>query len=74
LFDCLGFIQTTFDTHAEDEDWKELKAALRLQGPGSKGYGIPKGGLVIVDGEGNFSTPESPLLTYVNDGGSVHQV
>ena len=49
LFDCLGFAPTVFDTHAEDEDWKELKMALQLQGPGSRGYGIPKGGVVSVD-------------------------
>ena len=40
LFDCLGFVPTTFDTHAENEDWKELKTALHLQGSGSRGYGI----------------------------------
>jgi len=28
LFDCLNFVPMTFDTHCENEDWKELPAAL----------------------------------------------
>lgn len=71
LFDCLGFVPTTFDTHAEDEDWKELKAALRLQGPGARGYGIPRGGLVSYDGQGRMTALGKALLCYVNDGGTV---
>jgi cyanophycinase len=73
LFDCLGFVPTTFDTHAEDEDWKELKAALRLQGPGAKGFGIPRGGMVVVDSQGNMDA-EIPLLRYENNGGEVQRV
>lgn len=71
LFDCLGFIHTTFDTHAEDEDWKELKAALKLQGPGAQGYGIPRGGLVSCDSRGQMAAFGKALLCYVNDGGTV---
>lgn len=71
LFDCLGFVQTTFDTHAEDEDWKELKMALKLQGPGSQGYGIPRGGLLSVDSEGRMVSFEKTLLCYVNNVGQV---
>jgi cyanophycinase-like exopeptidase len=71
LFDCLGFAPTTFDTHAEDEDWKELKVALKLQGPGTRGYGIPSGGMAIVDEQGQISTLEKPLLCYVNVEGRV---
>jgi cyanophycinase len=72
LFDCLGFVQTTFDTHAEDEDWKELKAALQLQGPGARGFGIPKGGMVVVDSNGNMDA-EIPLFGYVNTDGLVRR-
>lgn len=73
LFDCLGFAPTTLDTHAEDEDWKELKMALKLQGPGARGYGIPRGGMVIVDSQGQMTAPEKPLVPYVNDEGQVRR-
>jgi peptidase E len=71
LFDCLGFIPTTFDTHAEDEDWKELKMALKLQGPGAFGYGIPRGGLLRVESNGKMESLVETLLYFVNDNGQV---
>jgi peptidase E len=73
LFDCLGFVPTTFDTHAEDEDWRELKAALRLQGHGARGYGIRSGGLVVVDGRGRMEAAGEGLLCYVNNGGEIER-
>lgn len=73
LFDCLGFVQTTFDAHAEDEDWKELKTALRLQGPGAQGFGIPKGGMAVIDSEGGIKA-QTPLLKFVNNEGCVQRV
>ncbi len=66
LFDCLGFAATTFDTHAEDEDWKELKTALLLQGPGARGFGIPRDGMAVVDREGNIEAVGKPLLCFEN--------
>ena len=74
LFDCLGFAPTTFDTHAEDEGWKELKMALQLQGPGARGYGIPIGGMVSVDNQGQMVALEKTLLCYVNNEGQVQRV
>lgn len=74
LFACLGLAPTTFDTHAEDEDWKELKMALKLQGPGARGYGIPSGGVASVDGRGRILALEKTLLCYENVGGQVRLV
>lgn len=74
LFDCLGFVSTTFDTHAEDEDWKELKTALLLQGHGARGYGIPRDGVVVVDSEGNMEALGKVLLYYENIEGFVKKV
>lgn len=74
LFNCLGFAPTTFDTHAEDEDWKELKMALKLQGPGAQGYGIPSGGLVSVDYQGRITALEKTLLHYANVEGQVQRI
>ena len=73
LFDCLGFVPTVFDTHAEDEDWIELKKVLQLQGEGACGYGIPSGSLLRVDAEGEMTTYGKPLLCYVNLAGQVQR-
>lgn|GEM_PF-151973 len=71
LFDCLGISPLIFDTHAEDEDWKELKAALRLMGGGAVGYGIPSGGLISADSAGNLVNLTGEVLVFRNDNGSI---
>jgi peptidase E len=73
LFDCLNLIPCVFDTHAEDEDWKELKTALRLMGPGARGYGIPRDGMISADSGGNLVNMEKELLVYVNRDGTIEQ-
>ena len=65
LFDCLGFVPVTFDTHAEDEDWIELKTALRLMGDGARGCAIPRGGIISADSRGNIRNIVNKYLTYV---------
>lgn len=74
LFDCLEFIPTVFDTHAEDEDWKELKTVLRLMGPGSRGYGIPNGGMISADSKGLLINLEKAPLCFINNEGQVQRV
>lgn len=74
LFDCLGFIPTVFDTHAEDENWKELKTALRLLGPGAKGFGIPSNGMLLADSEGGLTNLEGKMLPFRNCAGAVKKV
>jgi len=73
LFNCLGIVPLIFDTHAEDEDWKELKTALKLMGKGAHGYGIPSGGMISADSSGNTVNIVKELLVYVNDNGSVRR-
>jgi peptidase E len=74
LFDCLGLVPAVFDTHAEDEDWVELKTALKLMGPGARGYGIPSGGMISADSEGRLANLEKVLLCFVNDNGRVRGI
>lgn len=74
LFNCLAFVPTVFDTHAEDEDWIELKTVLRLLGPEARGYGIPSGGMISADSQGNLVNLEKALLCYVNNSGQVQRV
>lgn len=73
LFDCLGIVPLVFDTHAEDEDWKELKTALKLMGDGAQGYGIPSGGMISADHSGNIKNIVKELLVFTNDNGDVRR-
>jgi peptidase E len=43
IFPCLDIAPVLCDTHAEGDDWEELKALLALEKAGTKGYGIPSG-------------------------------
>lgn len=44
IFQCLELAPVLCDTHAEDDDWQELKMLLRRLPAGQVGYGIPTGG------------------------------
>jgi cyanophycinase-like exopeptidase len=70
LFDCLGLVPEIFDTHAEDEDWVELKAALRLRGEGALGYGLPRGGVISADSRGNLINIVNKYLTFIYKNGA----
>ena len=74
LFDCLGFVPTVFDTHSENEGWKELKAVLRLLGPGACGYAIPSNGAVLAGSDGSLNALERPLIPFANKGGTIRQL
>jgi dipeptidase E len=63
LFPCLGFAPIICDTHGEQENWEELKVALKLADEGEKGYGIVSGTMLKV-----YPTGEVQAI-----GGSVHQ-
>jgi len=54
LFPCLGITPIICDTHAEADDWEELKAALRLKEEGTQGYGIPSGSCLKVYPDGRM--------------------
>lgn len=74
LFDCLSFVPHTFDTHAEDEDWCELKAALRLLGDGAEGCGIPSRGMVVAYSDGRLENVGDVRLTFANHGGMIERI
>jgi peptidase E len=63
LFPCLDLAPIICDTHGEQEDWEELKVALRLANEGEKGYGIISGTALKV-----FPTGEVQAM-----GGSIHR-
>jgi len=71
LFDCLAFTPRLFDVHGEDEDWVELKTALKLSGPGSRGYGLPGGSMISADSRGTLVNLEKEYLVFLNDEGRL---
>jgi peptidase E len=54
LFPCLGLADFICDTHDEDSDWEELRAAAKLERPGATVYGIPSGGALSVSPAGKI--------------------
>ena len=73
LFDCLGFVPYTFDAHGEDEDWAELKCALRLMGDGAVGHGLSNGGVYTADENGGFTAFRSAPALFENRGGKIER-
>ena len=71
LFDCLNFVPMTFDTHCEDEGWKELKCALRLMGSGSRGHGLSTGGFYTADKEGDLKILRNAPVVFRNTNGKI---
>jgi peptidase E len=71
LFSCLGIAPVVCDTHAESDDWEELRTAVLLLGPGGLGYGIPTGGVIRVEPEGKLRAQEKPAVCFINQGRRV---
>lgn len=71
LFDCLGFLPFTFDAHGEDEDWTELRCALRLLGPGAEGFGLADGGFFRADQGGVFEPLHGRPAVFINKNGNI---
>ena len=59
-FPCLGMAPLLCDTHAEQDDWEELKALLRLSGP-ETGLGIPAGAALQVRADGSLAALGKPV-------------
>ena len=71
LFDCLGFTPALFDVHGEDENWGELKTALKLLGENSRGYGLPSGSMISADSQGKLVNLEKEYLVFSNNTNKV---
>ena len=65
LFQCLGIAAVICDTHAEGDDWVELKAALQLKEAGTIGYGIPGGACLRVHPDGRTEALGKAVARYV---------
>lgn len=74
LFECLGIAPVICDTHAEEDDWVELKAALHLKEDKAVGYGIPSGGCLKVCPDGEVVALGKPVVRYARKGSKVVQL
>jgi peptidase E len=63
LFNCLGLAPVICDTHAEDDGWEELKAALRLE-KDAEGYGIASGTAIRITPDGKVTAFGGPVIHY----------
>ena len=71
LFDCMGIIPALFDVHGEEEDWAELKTALKLLGNGSLGYALPRECMISADSRGNLINLSGEYIIFANEGGRI---
>jgi peptidase E len=71
LFPCLGMTSIICDTHAEEDDWEELKAALKLKNDNTRGYGIPSGSCLKVYPDGRVEAMGGTVNQYLKKGGLI---
>lgn len=71
LFPCLGLSPVICDTHAEGDDWVELKAMLALEKDGTEGYGIPSGNGIKVFPDGRVEALGGAVPIYERRGERV---
>ncbi len=71
LFPCLGFAPVICDTHSEQDDWEELKVALKLKEDNVRGYGIVSGTAIKVFPDGKVEALGGAIHQYVRHGKMV---
>jgi cyanophycinase-like exopeptidase len=71
LFPCLNIAPVICDTHAEEDEWEELKVALRLKIDRCSGYGIPSGACLKVYPDGHIAAIGGAIAKYVKRGHKV---
>jgi dipeptidase E len=74
IFPCLGLAPVICDTHAEEDDWQELKVLLALEPENVKGYGIPSGAAIKVFPNGEVEALGGAASQYIRRGGRVERL
>jgi peptidase E len=72
IFPCLGIAPVICDTHAEGDNWEELKALLALEKDGTEGYGLPSGAAIKVFPDGRVEALGGAVPRYQRREGNVH--
>lgn len=65
IFPCLGITEILCDTHAEEDNWIELKTLLNLCGETTKGFGIPSGGALVILPDGTYLSYEPAAIQII---------
>ena len=73
LSPCLGLAPIICDTHAEDDNWTELKMALKLRGNNVPGYGIPAGICLKVYPDGRVEALGGAIVRYALLNGKIER-
>jgi cyanophycinase-like exopeptidase len=71
LFPCMGLVPVICDTHAEEDDWEELKTALQLKSDECIGFGIPSGACLKVYPDGRAEALGQAIIQYAKRGRKV---
>jgi peptidase E len=74
LFPCLNIAPVICDTHAEEDEWEELRTALKLKIYGSIGYGIPSGACLKVCPGGNIEAIGGDIGRYIKRSNKVVRI
>jgi cyanophycinase-like exopeptidase len=73
IFPCLGLVPVICDTHAEDDNWQELKILLSMEKENSVGYGIAAKSCLKVIPDGEVEALGSPVHKFVKRLAKVEQ-
>lgn len=73
IFPCLGLVPVICDTHAENDNWVELKTLLKLEKPGTVGYGLTSGSCLKVFPEGRIEVEEGIVARFKTVNGQVER-
>jgi peptidase E len=72
-FPCLNLAPLLCDTHAEKENWEELKVLLKISGA-AVGYGIPSGAALRVPGDGSLLALGKPVSRFKFQDGRLQHI
>jgi peptidase E len=73
LMPCLGIVHLICDTHAEKDDWVELKTAVQLKKKGTTGYGITSGACLKAYPDGHLEAEAGAVERYVFLNGKIER-
>ena len=74
LFPCLNIAPVICDTHAEEDEWEELRTTLKLKINGGIGYGIPSGACLKVCPGGRLEAIGGDIPRYIKRGNKVVRI
>ena len=74
LFSCLGFAPIICDTHGEQDNWEELKVALKFVEDKKIGYGIVSGAAIKVYPDGIVEACSLPIHRYVSSANQIIRI